>query len=248
MLKQALLVVLLLLNVVCAAYAGTPRKLGEFQDKAPMALIPAGDFSMGEVASAGEAADERPLHKLYLDAFYIDKYEVTNAQYEKFDPQHKRSKYSVCDDCPVTNVSWTEAKAYCTRQAKRLPTEAEWEKAARGPDGFRYAYGNTYDKESARSGRLWPDGALKVGSYAANGYGIYDMTGNVWEWCSDWYAADYYSKSPAKNPQGPKTGERRILRGGGWNTKHKYSRNANRLCDEPVMRFHVFGFRCAKGM
>ncbi len=239
---------LLLLNVVCVVGAETSQKSGESQDEMSMALIPAGEFLMGEAASGEEPSDEAPVHKVYLDAFSIDKHEVTNAQYEKFDPQHKRSKYSVCDDCPVTNVSWEDARAYCTRQGKRLPTEAEWEKAARGPEGYRYAYGDTYDQKLARSGRPWPDGALKVGGYSPNGYGIYDMTGNVWEWCSDWYAVDHYSVSPAKNPPGPETGERRILRGGAWNKKDKYSRTANRLCDEPVMRFHVFGFRCAKGM
>jgi formylglycine-generating enzyme required for sulfatase activity len=247
--KQALIAILILLTTAFTVNAESPQATDPPGDSTPMVLIPAGEFLMGrDMSPSKKPADEKPAHKVYLDAFYIDKYEVTNAQYEKFDPEHQRSKYSACNDCPVTNVSWEEARDFCAWADKRLPTEAEWEKAARGPQNYLYPYGDTYDQTLARTGRLWPAGTMKVGSYTANGYGVYDMTGNVWEWCNDWYAADYYSNSPLKNPKGPESGRRRVLRGGAWNTGLKVSHTVNRYHDIPSIKFHSFGFRCAKGI
>jgi formylglycine-generating enzyme required for sulfatase activity len=247
--RRILLALLVLLATAFVAEAGPPQTFKNPKDGAIMVLIPAGEFLMGSEESPGKTpSDEQPAHKVYLDAFYIDKYEVTNTRYERYDPKHRRSKYSACNDCPVTNVSWEEAKNYCTWAGGRLPTEAEWEKAARGPQNYLYTYGNTYNQKLARTGRPWPEGAVKVGLYPPNDYGVYDMTGNVWEWCSDWYAKYYYGVSPNKNPQGPARGMRRVLRGGAWNTGPQYAYAANRGSDEPVMRFHSFGFRCARGI
>jgi len=211
-----------------------------------MVLIPAGEFVMGSRLRGRKYADERPVHRVYVDAFYMDCYEVTNRQYELFAPGHERSPYSACDDCPVTNVSWQEAQDYCRWAGKRLPTEAEWERAARGPEGYEYPYGNEYVAGKARAGLSWTAGAVKVGSFPANGFGVYDTAGNVWEWCADWYEKDYYLTSPARNPKGPEEGKYKVLRGGAWNTGPNFVRAANRGRDLPEMRFHAFGFRCAK--
>ena len=184
-----------------------------------MALIPAGEFQMG--SNDGDD-DEKPVHTVYVDAFHIDKYEVTNAQYKKFvdaNPEWQKdrilSKYHDGDylkhwngnnyppgkgNHPVVYVSWYAAMAYAEWSGKRLPTEAEWEKAARGGRlGRKYTWGRSLDFNKANYGDEIGD-TTPVGSYDANGYGLYDMAGNVWEWCLDEYDADFYSISPRRNP------------------------------------------------
>jgi formylglycine-generating enzyme required for sulfatase activity len=195
------------------------------KDSAPMVLIPAGEFEMG---SNDGGDDEKPVHTVYLDAFYMDKYEVTNALYKKFmdatgykapaywddkrfnDPQH-----------PVVGVSWNDANEYCRRAGKRLPTEAEWEKSARGGlVGKEYPCGDTLTHEDANykgtGGKDKWEYTSPVGSFAPNGYGLYDMAGNVLEWCADLYDNNYYVNSPKTNPKGPGSGVGRVLRGGSW--------------------------------
>jgi formylglycine-generating enzyme required for sulfatase activity len=235
-LKLKLSIGLILLGLSVNAYAEPAKIENNAEDIADMVIIPAGKFSMGRgvEVSDGKSLDEQPAHEVDLDAYYIDKYEITNAQYEKFDPNHPRSNLSAYDQSPVTNVSWGDAQKYCNWVKKRLPSEAEWEKAARGPKNYSYATGEVYNPKLANTGRIWTAG-------------IYDMMGNVWEWCNDWYAADYYQHSPAKNPTGPSSGECRVLRGGAWNTQMKYAHATNRYYDIPSIRFHSFGFRCAKG-
>jgi len=182
-----------------------------------MVLIPAGSFLMGDAFNEGNSS-ERPVHEVYLDAFYMDIYEVTNAQYAAFDPTHT---YPVGkENHPVTHVSWYGAMAYAQWAGKRLPTEAEWEKAARGGlVSKRYPWG---DEVTGYEGNFYypsydPNAdTTPVGSYAPNGYGLYDMGGNVWEWCEDWYDASYYAASPTTNPQGPSSGTVHVLRGGSW--------------------------------
>ena len=224
----------------------------------PMILIPAGEFQMGDHFNEG-LGDELPVHTVYLDAFYIDKYEVTNALYKKFMDAtgHKAprywndSKYNGPDH-PVVGVSWEDAKAYADWTGKRLPTEAEWEKAARGGlEGKKYPLGDSLTHDDANySGAGGKDGweyTAPVGSFAPNGYGLYDMAGNVWEWCSDWYDENYYANSPKSNPTGPDSGTLRVDRGGSWYSTPYLLRVAGRDSGVPTNSSTSFGFRCADG-
>jgi formylglycine-generating enzyme required for sulfatase activity len=223
---------------------------------APMVLVPAGEFTMGSTMST----DEQPVHRVYLDAFYMDKYHVTVGQYAKYleatdmeappewdimnQPQHQKR--------PVVNVSWFDAAAYCKWAGKRLPTEAEWEKAARGTDGRLYPWGNEPPtrlhanfgkKQWANHMALVPVGMFEMGK---SPYGIYDMAGNAWEWVNDWYDHDYYKKSPTKNPQGPAKGKSKVVRGGNWLYIQEFLRSSFRFNAEPSGRQFGYGFRCAK--
>ncbi|HKO29532.1 MAG TPA: formylglycine-generating enzyme family protein [Nitrospiraceae bacterium] len=223
-----------------------------------MVLVPAGEFTMG--SPTGDT-DERPPHQVYLDSFLIDKHEVTVGQYAEFLQQaggNAPSDWKAMNQLsnkkrPVSNVDWADAVAYCKWTGKRLPTEAEWEKAARGTDGRLYPWGNepptTRHANYGQSG-LNNNGALApVGSFeeGKSPYGIYDMAGNVWEWVSDWYDHDYYKNSPQRNPEGPPTGGFKGIRGGSWNSSPRALRSADRYWDPPTFRSQYSpGFRCAK--
>jgi formylglycine-generating enzyme required for sulfatase activity len=224
------------------------------KDGAPMALIPAGEFQMG----SNERDNEKPVHTVYLDAFYIDKYEVTNAQYRKFMDATEYKAPACWDDSkfnapghPVVSVSWDDAVAYAKWAGKRLPTEAQWEKAARGGlVGKKYPWGDElthdYANYSGTGGRDKWEYTSPVGSFPPNGYGLYDMAGNVWEWCADWYDKDYYKNSPKQNPKGPDSGNIRVLRGGSWGTGDGYFlRAACRFDLEASVRYYYVGFRCS---
>ena len=249
----------------------TPKvdKIGK--DGAPMVLIPAGEFQMGtdpsEIAALvqqyGAKAfwfeSETPRHTVYVDAFYMDVYEVTNAQYQKFMEAtgHSAPRYSSdsrynAPEQPMVGVSWHDAVAYAEWAGKRLPTEAQWEKAARGGlSGKRYPWGDEAPDAGgvyrASYGNNTADGhryAAPAGSFAPN-YGLYDMAGNVWEWCADWYDRSYYANSPLNNPLGPDSGTKRVLRGGSWYSSPYYLRVATRaihLSGEHAR--HLIGFRC----
>lgn len=209
--------------------------------KAPesdMALIAAGPFRMG----AEGGGDFSPTRELWVDAFYIDRHEVTNEEYERFVPKHHREPASDCDRCPVTNVSWTEANAYARSVGRRLPTEAEWEKAARGPEGSLYGYGPEFRKDHAV---VQTDSASAVGSHEPNGYGLYDMLGNVWEWCADYYANDAYARVAVQNPKGPESGVARVVRGGSFRNGGEVHL-AVRTWSNPDYRYRSIGFRCAR--
>jgi formylglycine-generating enzyme required for sulfatase activity len=228
-----------------------------------MALIPAGAFQMGSRASQGDP-DEQPLHRVQLDAYCIDTHEVTNAAYERFDPDHRelRDKYCPGDDHPVAYVSWHEAVAFCESEGKRLPTEAEWERACRGgledksyPWGDRPPTGADANFCDANCTTNQMQAALDdghrygspVGSYPANGYGLYDMAGNQWEWVADDYDERYYASSPADNPHGPDGPlQFKVLRGGSWYGAVAFIRCANRTGYGPKNRDRFLGFRCAK--
>lgn len=219
--------------------------------RADMVVIPAGEFQMG---SPDGPPDEKPVHTVYLPEFYMDKYEVTNGAFAKF---VEAANYGTAgnwrqhfkpgmEELPVREVTWEDANAYAKWAGKRLPTEAEWEKAARGPSGFIYSYGNEYKKDLARTGVGYKSGPVKVGSYPPNAYGLYDMTGNVMEWCCDRYDPKAYSVSQRENPRGPASGQARVLRGGAWDDDEVSSRTTNRSSGSPGRTLYPFGFRCAK--
>jgi formylglycine-generating enzyme required for sulfatase activity len=217
-----------------------------------MVLIPAGDFQIG----SNDQNDEKPVHTVYLDAFYMDVYEVTNAQYKKFidatghkSPTYWNDKDYNAPNQPVVGVSWNDAVAYCQWAGKRLPTEAELEKAARGGlVGKRYPWGDTLTHDDANyagtGGKdIW-EYTSPVGSFAPNQYGLYDVAGNVWEWCSDWYNESYYTNSPKQNPTGPSSGLSRVLRGGSWGDYDNDLRVSNRSRSGPSHAYDYVGFRC----
>jgi len=235
------------------------------KDPTPMVLVPAGEFTMG----TNQGADhEKPEHRVYLDAYSMDLYEVTTGQYEQFleetsfDPPPSWTTMAKpgYENHPVVNVDWKDANNYCKWAGKRLPTEAEWEKAARGTDGRIYPWGNDPpNPQRANYGKakwnnheaLVPVGQLQDGK---SPYGIYDLAGNVWEWVSDWYDPNYYAASPSRNPQGPETGKYKVLRGGSWDFAPEDLRSARRDFnmpsttdyDSPAYRNFNSGFRCAK--
>ena len=236
---------------------GAPTIIGK--DGAEMILIPAGEFIMG--SPEGEGLDsEHPQHTVFLDAFHIDKHEVTNAQYKQFmdATRHKAPEYWDNEkynqpEQPVVDVDWHDAVAYCKWAGKRLPTEAEWEKAARGTDGRKYPWGNEWDSSKCTSG-MGGDGydyTAPVGSFPAGAspYGVMDMAGNVWEWCADWYNKNYYSQSPQQNPKVPDSGSRRVLRGGGWPDGFaSILRCALRYFYVPSRARSPIGFRCSQNL
>jgi len=227
--------------------AGDKQKGKEIKDNVVMVLITGGTFDMG--STEGDP-DERPVHTVFINDFYMDIHEVTNRQYEKFlletgrsEPPFWYPEYDRPDD-PVIGVSWHDAVAYAECAGKRLPTEAEWEYAARGGADYRnYYWGEEADMRYANYKSF---GIAPVKSFLPNNYGLYDIIGNVWEWCSDWYDGDYYNESPMKNPKGPLAGIHRVLRGGAWYCDEKQIRISNRFYSTKESRTYDFGFRCVK--
>jgi formylglycine-generating enzyme required for sulfatase activity len=219
-------------------------------DRMTLIYIPAGEFQMG---SEDAYVDESPLHNVFLNSFLIDQNEVTLNQFKLFmeETNYSADPWGKGDDYPVTNVNWTDAEAYCIWAGRRLPTEAEWEKAARGGlESRKFPWG---DEDpvcvlGADNGAQYNDcdgETVKVRSFAPNGYELYDMVGNVWEWVADWYAPDYYLNSPYENPLGPISGEHRVMRGGSWNFYREDIRTAYRGWYIPQQSLNDIGFRCA---
>jgi formylglycine-generating enzyme required for sulfatase activity len=240
-----------------------------YQDGIVMVYIPPGEFMMGQTDEEKKwlidqidekyynsyCANETPLHKVYLDSYWIGKYEVTFAQYDRYCNDIKKEKPGDegwgRENRPVINVSWDDASAYCewlsqqTGLQFKLPTEAQWEKAARGNDQRKYPWGSReLDKDLANFSvnvcKTTPVGSYPTG---ASPYGLLDMAGNVWEWCGDWYEAGYYKNSPLKNPSGPDSGSDRVFRGGGWSYYFGGLRCANRDDSGPALRTSYLGFR-----
>lgn len=211
--------------------------------------IGGGAFQMG--GDEVDPPDERGLkEKVLLRSFSMDRYEVSNAQFERIFPDHRKNRGSSAGDKdPVVNVTWEEAQSYCRAVGLRLPTEAEWEKAARGTDGRSYPWG---EAEAAPS-RLNFKGAglgkpTAVDSFpeGASPYGVYNMAGNVWEWTADWYDPGYYAKAPNSNPTGPAGGSRKVIRGGSFAEDAGDARTSNRASAAPGAGAIKIGFRCAK--
>jgi len=208
-----------------------------------MVFVRGGRFEMGDDAGS---ISERPAHPVRLRSYYIDRTEVTVDAFRRY--QAGYSPEYAGADMPATNISWADADAYCRAKGKRLPTEAEWERACRGPHGRAYAYGDDYEVASARSGQKVSAGPAEVGTYLAGNAGAVDMTGNVWEWCSDWYGRDYYESSPVDDPKGPSRGRTRVLRGGAWFSNDSFSKCTHRPGNIRSQRDPSFGFRCARDL
>ena len=246
---------------------GEFEKITWWKDGKEMVLIPAGSFEMGDHFSEGDE-DELPVHTVTLDAFYMDIHEVTMGQFKRFVNQSGYdypgdldyvAKYSPDDDYPMFQVNWYDAVAYAEWAGKRLPTEAEWEYAARGGlVGKRFTWGD--DERLARDyanyygtgGKDQWEYHAPVGSFEPNGYGLYNMAGNLLEWCQDGYDSNYYKNSPSNNPQGPDVqlemyGGVRVLRGGCCLDNANGLRLADRILGEPNSRYGPIGFRCVSG-
>jgi len=241
-----------------------------------MVQIPAGTFLRGSTPEVG-LADEHPQREVWVSAFEVDLLPVTFSDFERFiesggyrqrdfwsepgwnalqkegwsRPRFVREPewmHVTSERQPVCGVSFWEAEAYASYASKRLPTEAEWEKAARGTDGRLYSWGNEWMDGccSVRGGLV--RAAPPVGSFpnGASPYGALDMAGGVWEWCADWYDASYYAFAPDRDPSGPATGELKVARGGAWNALPLQNRTANRNAWKPSARFSNLGFRCAR--
>lgn len=233
-----------------------------------MVYVPAGEFEMGGSDTNAES-DEKPVHPVDLNAYWIDKYEVSNAQYAlcvadgdctvpQYTGYYTRSSYygnPDYDNYPVIIVSWHQAQAYCQWAGGDLPTEAQWEKAARGTDGRTYPWGNespscqlaNYNKGNYESPSYCVGATSPVTDYegGASPYGALNMAGNVWEWVRDWYGSNYYSNSTAENPSGPVSGSYRVLRGGSWYYGSRYIRAAYRDNLFQTDTSDLIGFRCA---
>ena len=230
-----------------------------------MVPVPAGTFLMGSDPQKDRAAgpQELPQHEVYLDAFRIDRYEVSNVDYLLFVlgtgadwPQFWREspfpeKVALH---PVINVSWHEANAYCRWAGKRLPTEAEWEKAARGEHGPVFPWGdepagwiksNIAHPGSKRGFKYPPLANISRYEKGVSPYGVYQMAGNVSEWVSDWFDPQYYRRGANVNPRGPEAGDMKVFRGGSWNEDPEVARSAGRNAGVPERKSYLTGFRCA---
>jgi serine/threonine-protein kinase len=222
------------------------------KDGAEMVYVPAGEFIMG---SDDGRRNEKPRRKVYLDAYWMYKHEVTVAQYRKFCSETRRKMpdppdWALKEDHPIVKVSWDDAKAYADWAGVQLPTEAQWEKAARGTDGRTFPWGDTFDPSKAvcsvaprKEKSTAPVGSIPSG---ASPYGCLDMSGNVWEWCSDWYDGGYYARAPNRNPENRRASTDRVQRGGSWYfgfTDHKRASYRNRC--PPDIANVISGFRCS---
>ena len=242
-----------------------------------MVAIPGGDFHMGCSENDSQCdSDERPYHLVTLSSYYIDQHEVTVADFREcvesgscaMPDTHEQEQYCNWgregrDDHPVNCVDWNQANAYCRWKGRRLPTEAEWEYAARGNDGRVYPWGNAFDCHMGNfddeqqidramvAGGVGCDGFLSTSPVCSfpdgnSPFGLCDMAGNVLEWCNDWSDTNYYASGPQQDPQGPTEGSRRIYRGGSWFRLEKNARTSYRLWGSPDTRNREYGFRCAQ--
>lgn len=240
-------------------------------EPAGMVRIPEGAYLAGDSGGSGYREcvkhnrvckrkwfeDEAPRRRVHISEFYIDKYEVTEEEYARV--VGGRPVKFPGGGHPVTEVTWHEARDYCTKLGKRLPTEAEWEKAAHGGEVGIYPWGAEAESMKANFCDRWcrkkwrvehfDDGyeqTAPVGSYPANGFGLHDMAGNVYEWVADSYEPTYYRNAPGKDPPGPAGGARKVIRGGSWINYPTGTRPADRTDAKPGSKTDFIGFRCAR--
>ena len=228
----------------------------------PLIHIRAGEFTMGTIPTGMRKTDpEEPQRSVQLDAYAIGTYQVTNAQYAQFveatghpQPLFWAEEHLNAPDFPVVGVSWNDATHFLEwlgsleNAEYRLPTEAEWEKAARGTDAREYPWGDIWDASKANTSESGNKQLIPVGSYPSgvSPYGCYDMAGNAYDWCSDWFHMETYKYSPAENPLGASEGRRKVIRGGSWIARGEFAaRCANRAAYEPIQAIHSVGFRIA---
>ena len=268
-------------NGLGAVEASPAPEAEEFDDAygVSMRLVPQGEFMMGIDANAaleeclnfdGKCqldwfTDEQPVRQVYLDAFYIDTFEVTNALYSAcvkagvcYEPtrtdSNTRPDYfynAEFSNYPVIHVDWDMAQTYCGWRGAQLPSEAQWEKAARGTDGRLYPWGDKIDPKLANYSAFGAEDTIEAGDFDAgkSPYGLYDMAGNVWEWVNDWYDDSYYQFAPLSNPPGPDSGQFHVLRGGSWYDTGYLLRTSLRGRDDPTFIVdNGFGFRCVRPM
>ncbi len=222
------------------------------KDKAVVVQVPAGEFVMGSLEGQGEPT-ERPQHRVFVSDFLIDKLEVTWRQLRRHaeatgTPLPPAPAWGPEESYAASNVQWNEAQAYCAWVGGRLPTEAEWEKAARGTDGRLYSWGERWDPDHCNAWEGGPHRPRSVGSFAkcVSPYGVLEMPGGVWEWCADWYAEGYDAAAASHDPVGPSTGSMRVLRGGSWLNQGLWTRPAYRHRNDPTSRNVHHGFRCVQ--
>ena len=269
-------VAFLLLTAACNVATPQPEIKTPDSNGNPMVFVSAGEFMMG--GNPSDAVDvcikfnlscplewfknEEPIHQVYLDAFWIDQTEVTNVMYSKCVQDGKcnpptstksytRADYydnSQFDNYPVIFISWHDADTYCSWADRRLPTEAEWEKAARGTDARAYPWGNDPPNTDLLNYKHAFEDTTVIGQFpkGASPYGALDMAGNVWEWTADWYGETYYAVSPESNPPGPESGTMRVMRGGAFGSQVHNVRSTFRFVSDPAETYAWVGFRCAR--
>jgi formylglycine-generating enzyme len=269
--RHKLFKVILSLIILLGVFGFVKAEAASQQTPANMVFIPAGKYLSGYLAERAYNEckknnnkcrkawfeDEEPIKEIELDGFHIDIHEVTQKDYKKTTGENPSMFKG--DNNPVESVTWKEADQYCKKIGKRLPTEAEWEKAAKGGKNSTYIWGNVVASGKANfcdaqcdhgwNEEQFSDGfehTAPVGSFPANGYGLYDMAGNVYEWVADWYEGDYNSVRPTKNPKGPATGDEKSTRGGSWINYSSGTRPTDRSGADPDERYEYGGFRCAK--
>jgi formylglycine-generating enzyme required for sulfatase activity len=235
-----------------------------------MVLIPGGEFIRGTTSKEAQSVclknndhckekwfkDEEPLHSVKLNGYYLDTHEVTQEDYQRV--MTKNPSEFKGSSLPVESVTWYEAMEYCEKVGKRLPTEVEWEWAARGGKQGTFAWGDEAESNRANfcdrsCDKRWKEKQFEdgyshtapVGSFPANDFGVYDMAGNVYEWVLDWYDEDYYKKKPHDNPKGPEKGSRKVIRGGSWINYSVGVRPSDRTDAKPSKKIDFVGFRCA---
>jgi len=262
--------IIAIIGLLASVNAGFGEADKKSQTQEGMVLIPAGELFRGSDSYQGYQIclmhnrdckkswfqDEEPANTVRLNGFYIDSHEVTQKEFQRVMGDNP-SAYKG-SNLPVERVTWSEATEFCERVGKRLPTEAEWEWAAQGGQRSVFPWGDKAESRKAnfcdkQCDKRWKESQFDdghrytapVGSFPANGYGVFDMAGNVYEWVTDWYAEDYYEKSPRDNPKGPETGKRKVIRGGSWINYSTGVRPSDRTEAKPAARLNFVGLRCA---
>jgi sulfatase modifying factor 1 len=261
--------IILMVGLFSCASAFAQETKGKTSSAKGMVVVPAGKLIRGteperanriclansKVCKVAWFEDEAPIHSVQLQSFLIDIHEVTQQEFRRVMGENPSDFEG--SNLPVEQVTWHEAVAYCNKLGKRLPTEAQWEWAAKGGADSAFSWGENALSEKANfcdrsCPKRWRESQFEdgyrhtapVGSFPANGYGVFDMAGNVYEWVQDWYGSDYYGRSPNDNPKGPEKGKLKVIRGGSWINYSVGVRPADRTDAKPKKRMNFVGFRC----